>query len=296
MKEQGFKSELLAKLKKSGLKLTGTREALLDIILRSPEKSFDAEDLFLSAANTIPGTGIATVYRNLSAFEKAGILKKSYNEKRYEYYLDIKKHPQGAKGDMFKGDYEDVDFDSELKKIKGMQSQLSDWIQGLNDIKKEKEIELENIIEDVTRLDEVIEKHGNQRENLIQIMLDFQNEYNWLPKHVLFYVSKKMKVPLSDIYGIASFYKFFNLEPRGRHSILVCVGTACHVRGSMDLLQRIVNVLEVNPGDTTKDLKFTLDTVNCLGCCALGPVMKLDETYYSNPTTKDLRKLFKDIK
>lgn len=296
MKEQGLKSELLARLKDNGLKITGTREALLDLILKSPEKSFDAEELFLSAANKIPGTGIATVYRNLSAFEKAGILKKSYNEKRYEYSLDFKRYIDVTEGQGSSGEYRSVDFDVELDKIKGMQSKLSGWIQDLNEIKKEKEIELENIIEDVTRLDEVIERHGNQRENLIQIMLDFQNEYNWLPKHVLFYISKKMRVPLSDIYGIASFYKFFNLEPRGRHSILVCVGTACHVRGSMDLLQRIVNVLEVNPGDTTKDLKFTLDTVNCLGCCALGPVMKLDETYHSNPTTKELRKLFKDIK
>jgi len=296
MEETSIRSQMISKLKRNGLKLTGTRKALLDLIIKDPDQRFDAEELFISASKNIPGTGIATVYRNLSAFEKAGILKKTHNEKRFEYYLDTAGITGKDLAKTGKNAGQAKGFDDELKKIQGMQSMLEERIGSLVENKREKEIELENIIEDVTRFDEVIKKHGSRRESLIQIMLDFQNEYNWLPKHVLFYVSKKMDVPLTDIYSIASFYKFFNLEPRGKHSILVCVGTACHVRGSMDLLQRIVNVLEVSPGDTTKDLKFSLDTVNCLGCCALGPVMKLDETYYSNPTTKELRKLFKDIK
>jgi NADH-quinone oxidoreductase subunit E len=127
------------------------------------------------------------------------------------------------------------------------------------------------------------------------MLIDFQTEYNWLPKHVLFYVGNKVNAPLSQIYSIASFYKFFNLEPRGKYQIIVCAGTACHVRGSMNLLQRIVNVLKIKPGDTTSDYKFTLDTVNCLGCCALGPVMLFNNKYYSNPSKKDIEKLFSSL-
>ena len=137
-----------------------------------------------------------------------------------------------------------------------------------------------------------IERYDFQGSNLIQMLLDVQAEYNWLPKHALYHIGDKLDVPLTRVYNIASFYKFFNLEPRGKHSIVVCTGTACHVRGSMSLLQRIVNVLDVKPGDTTEDMKFTLDTVNCLGVCALGPVMMLDKQYYSDPSISKLKKIF----
>jgi NADH-quinone oxidoreductase subunit E len=165
----------------------------------------------------------------------------------------------------------------------------------LNKIRREKEIELEEIINDFGRIDKILEKHELNKNNLIQMLIDFQTEYNWLPKHVLFYVGNKVNAPLSQIYSIASFYKFFNLEPRGKYQIIVCAGTACHVRGSMNLLQRIVNVLKIKPGDTTSDYKFTLDTVNCLGCCALGPVMLFNNKYYSNPSKKDIEKLFSSL-
>jgi len=124
------------------------------------------------------------------------------------------------------------------------------------------------------------------------MFIDVQTDYNWLPKHALHHISNKLDIPLTNIYSIASFYKFFILEPRGKHSITVCTGTACHVRGATNLLQRIVNVLGVKPGDTTEDLKFTLDTVNCLGVCALGPVMMVDNQYHSNPSIGKLKKIF----
>ena len=176
--------------------------------------------------------------------------------------------------------------DVKIDKIIRLQSQINQWSLELNKIKKEKEIDLEEIINDFSNLDRVLEKHQYSKNNLIQMLLDFQTEYSWLPKHVLFYVGKKIDVPLSQVYSIASFYKFFNLVPKGKYQVVVCAGTACHVRGSVNLLQRIVNILQIKPGDTTPDYRFTLDTVNCLGCCALGPVMLFDKKYYSDPYTK----------
>ncbi len=154
---------------------------------------------------------------------------------------------------------------------------------------------MEVLINDINKIDNVILKHENKKDNLIQMLIDFQTEYNWLPKHVLFYVGKKLEIPLTQIYSIASFYTFFNLEPKGKYSVIVCAGTACHVRGASSLLQRIINILKINPGNTTPDLKFTLDTVNCLGCCALGPVMMFNKKYYSNPSSKQLEKLFSSV-
>jgi len=162
-------------------------------------------------------------------------------------------------------------------------------------MKSEKEIELEEMINDFGKIDKILERHEFKENNLIQMLLDFQSEYNWLPKHVLFYTGNKLNITLTQIYSIASFYKFFNLEPRGKYSIIVCTGTACHVRGSVNLLQRIINILSIKPGETTRDYKFTLDTVNCLGCCALGPVMVLRDIYYSNPSSRQLEKLFNEL-
>ena len=167
----------------------------------------------------------------------------------------------------------------ELKTLGKIKEQISNQLIEIDKLKKVKEIKLEEMIKNISDIDEIIERYDFQGSNLIQMLLDVQAEYNWLPKHALYHIGDKLDVPLTRVYNIASFYKFFNLEPRGKHSIVVCTGTACHVRGSMSLLQRIVNVLDVKPGDTTEDMKFTLDTVNCLGVCALGPVMMLDKQY-----------------
>jgi NADH-quinone oxidoreductase subunit E len=181
----------------------------------------------------------------------------------------------------------------DFSNVEKIQEQLDKWISELNKIKNEKEIKLEEMMNDFSKIDKLIGRHSNDSSNLIQILLDVQGEYKWLPKHALLYVGNKLDVPLTRIYGIASFYKFFNLTPKGKYEIIVCAGTACHVRGSMNLLQRIINILKIKPGDTTPDYRFTLDTVNCLGCCALGPVMYFNKKYYSDPSTKELKKLFK---
>ncbi len=142
------------------------------------------------------------------------------------------------------------------------------------------------------KIDEIVDIYGGDRSALIQILLDIQREYHWLPKEVLLRLSERLDVPLNRIYHIATFYKAFSLVPRGRHPVQVCTGTACHVRGSPRLLDRVSDTLKVKPGATSNDMRFTLSTVNCLGCCALGPVLVVDGEYHGNPSTADLERIF----
>jgi len=141
------------------------------------------------------------------------------------------------------------------------------------------------------KVEKIINKYEGNKGDLIQILLDIQQEERWLPKEALLMVSKKLGVPLPWVYHAATFYKAFSLEPRGRHTATVCLGTACHVRGAPIMLERISLRLGIKSGQTTKDDKFTLATVNCLGCCALGPVLAIDDNYYSNPSGTELDKI-----
>jgi NADH-quinone oxidoreductase subunit E len=129
---------------------------------------------------------------------------------------------------------------------------------------------------DNERIDQIVDKHQAEASSLIQVLLEIQSENNWLPKAALERVSEKLQVPLTRIQHIATFYKAFSLVPKGRHGIHVCVGTACHVRGATRVLDTVQDLTGIKPGETDLDLKFSLETVNCLGCCALGPVMEID--------------------
>lgn len=131
-------------------------------------------------------------------------------------------------------------------------------------------------------IDRIIDKHNREAGSLIQILLDIQSDYHWLPKEALDRVSERLKVPMSKIRHITTFYKSFSLVPRGRHEVHVCMGTACHVRGAQRILDSVQDQIGINPGETDVDLKFSLETVNCLGCCALGPVMVVDGEYHGN--------------
>jgi len=133
---------------------------------------------------------------------------------------------------------------------------------------------------DNDKIDQIINKHQGDASSLIQVLLEIQRENRWLPKEVLEKVSKKLKVPLNQIQHIATFYKAFSLVPRGRHEIHVCTGTACHVRGAPRVLGTVQDLIGTRPGETDSDLKFSLETVNCLGCCALGPVMVVDGKHH----------------
>lgn len=135
---------------------------------------------------------------------------------------------------------------------------------------------------DISRIDQIIDNHHGEASLLIQILLDIQGENNWLPKEALTRVSEKLAVPMSRIQHITTFYKTFSLVPKGRHEVHVCVGTACHVRGAQTILDVVEEVTGVKPGETDADLNFSVETVNCLGCCALGPVMVVDGEYHGN--------------
>ncbi|MFP3975271.1 MAG: complex I 24 kDa subunit family protein [Dehalococcoidia bacterium] len=138
----------------------------------------------------------------------------------------------------------------------------------------------------------IINRYSGDSSALIQVLLDIQRENRWLPKDTLKLVSQSLGVPLTQVYHIASFYKAFSLIPKGRNQVTVCLGTACHTRGAPRLLDRVSTSLKLNPGETSEDMRFSLDTVNCLGCCALGPVMMVGEQYYSNPSTEELENIF----
>jgi NADH-quinone oxidoreductase subunit E len=131
-----------------------------------------------------------------------------------------------------------------------------------------------------SKIDKIIAKHHGDAGSLIQVLLEIQSENRWLPKEALEKVSKQLKVPLNRIQHIVTFYKAFSLVPRGRHEVHVCTGTACHVRGAPRLLDSVQDLIGIRPGETDMDLKFSLETVNCLGCCALGPVMVIDGEYH----------------
>ncbi len=135
---------------------------------------------------------------------------------------------------------------------------------------------------DNDKIDQIIEKYQGDASSLIQVLIEIQRENRWLPKEALEKVSKKLDVPLNRIQHIATFYRAFSLVPKGRHEIHVCTGTACHVRGAPRLLNSVQDLIGIEPGETDLDLKFSLETVRCVGCCALGPVMVIDGKYHGN--------------
>ena len=123
------------------------------------------------------------------------------------------------------------------------------------------------------KVDQIVERYADEDGALIQVLLDAQHEYSWLSKDVLMRISERMEIPVSYMYRVASFYEAMSLTPVGRHVVNVCLGTACHVRGGTKILDRVEQLMGIKAGETTSDEKFTLHRVNCLGCCALGPVM-----------------------
>jgi NADH-quinone oxidoreductase subunit E len=137
------------------------------------------------------------------------------------------------------------------------------------------------------KIDQIIDRHQGDASQLNQVLLDVQREYSWLPQAVLQRVSEKLQVPMSLIHHIATFYKAFSLVPKGRHQVHVCVGTACHVRGATRVLDTVKECTGIDAGETDLELKFSLETVSCLGCCALGPVMEIDGKTHGKVSTAE---------
>lgn len=142
------------------------------------------------------------------------------------------------------------------------------------------------------KVTKIIQRYQAKKSKLLAILTDIQTKYNWLPPEAIELVAEKLCVPLIDVYGVASFYHAFSLNPRGKHIATVCSGTACHVRGAPIILDRIQTKLGIEPGCTTKDDQFTLETVNCLGACALAPIVLVDGHYYGQSTPQKVDAIF----
>jgi len=144
-------------------------------------------------------------------------------------------------------------------------------------------------------LDSILEGRRSRPDQLIETLLDIQQQYGYLSEASLRTVSDCLGVPLMDVYGVASFYKAFSLTPRGKNVITVCTGTACHVRGAQLNLNQAAGQLGVQPGEMTRDGLFTINHVNCLGACALGPVVTVNGSYQHHVTPGEVRKLIKSL-
>lgn len=136
--------------------------------------------------------------------------------------------------------------------------------------------------------DEIIAAHHHRASDLIGMLLDVQQELGYLMPHVIERIAEKTGLPLSRVYGLATFYRGFSLTPRGRHQVNVCLGTACHVRGGRSIFEAVLRLLNVRPGGTTRDLRFSVDTVRCLGCCSLSPVLQIDGQVFGRLETTEV--------
>lgn len=152
-------------------------------------------------------------------------------------------------------------------------------------------------------VDEIINKYRDPSGRILGILEDIQDVYNYLPKEVMVYVSRKLNVPLSSLYSVATFYSFFNLEPVGEHLISVCMGTACHVKGAPELLENLKHLLGIDVNEvtddgkfvlTTTDGKFSLSSARCFGCCSMAPVIRIDDKIYGYVKIKDLPAILKE--
>jgi NADH-quinone oxidoreductase subunit E len=175
--------------------------------------------------------------------------------------------------------------------LRALESEARHHSRVLGQIQQEEKA-VSELLADFKLVDEVVASHDYKKNALIQVMLDIQARKHWLSRHVIHWISRRLNVPLARIYKIASFYEAFSLTPQGAHTVQVCLGTACHVRKAPGLLAMASSVLGVEPGQTDPTMQFTLKTVNCLGCCALAPVMKVDDAYYGNPSLKKMREVF----
>lgn len=148
---------------------------------------------------------------------------------------------------------------------------------------------------DKDQIDQIIDKHESKASSLILILMDIQHEHRWLPKEALERVSERLEVPLSRIQQIASFYKTFSLVPKGRHEIHVCTGTSCHLRGAQQVLDAVEEVIGIKPGETDAEQKFSVEAVNCLGCCSLGPVMEVDGKHHGRMVPAKTEDVLKNV-
>ena len=146
------------------------------------------------------------------------------------------------------------------------------------------------------QLEKILKRHDNQSSNVLAVLQDIQATENYLPRKTLEEVAEKLDIPLAQIYYLATFYRAFSLTPRGRHLVTVCTGTACHVKGAASILNTLERELKIQPGETTGDQEYTLETVNCLGSCALAPLVVIDNHYHGRMLGSTVLSLLKGKK
>jgi len=146
------------------------------------------------------------------------------------------------------------------------------------------------------RLDAIFSSYEKRGDKLIPILQDVQEEFGYLPEEAMMAIAKAIGVPESRVYAVASFYAQFRFTPMGRNHVMVCRGTACHVRGAARILEEAERHLDIKEGETTEDLEYTLETVACIGCCGLAPTIVINDTTYGRLTPKDIGKIFDERK
>jgi len=147
--------------------------------------------------------------------------------------------------------------------------------------------------QELQKVEQIVDTYSNGQRNLIHVLQDMNSEFGYLPEEGLRRVSEKMAVPLTEVCGMATFFKSFRLEPRGRHLITICVGTACHVRGATRIVDKLQSELGIHCGETTGDQRFTVETVSCVGACAGGPMVTVDGDYYAQIQASEMESLLK---
>jgi NADH-quinone oxidoreductase subunit E len=181
-----------------------------------------------------------------------------------------------------------------LDELSYLESEAKYHAESLGQIKK-KERAILDIRNELLEADSVMEKYDFQKGALIQVLLDVQEKLNWIPRHIIHWIAVRLNVSPAEIHTIVNFYEAFSLEPRGRHCVQVCTGTACHVSGAEEMLLRVSAVLGIQAGQTDSRQQFTLETVHCLGCCALAPVVQIDKDYYHQPSKNRLASIVKSL-
>lgn len=146
------------------------------------------------------------------------------------------------------------------------------------------------------KIKEIVEKHKDVRGVLISVMHEVQRLYGYLPEEALQVVCAGLKIPMAEIYGVATFYSEFTLEPKGEYTIKVCMGTACYVKGAQGIIDKLSSIIDIEVGKTTKDGKFTLEAARCLGSCGLAPVMTIGDKVYGGVHPNDVIKILEEYK
>lgn len=146
---------------------------------------------------------------------------------------------------------------------------------------------------EVKEIERIMEKYGSDPADVLGMLMDIQEKERYLPREALRYMSEELSVPLTRLYRMATFYEALSLKPLGRHQIHVCMGTACHVRGAARILDKLESHLSIKPGEVTPDLNFGLKTVNCVGACALGPVVQVNGEYHGNMSALKIERMIK---